>query len=52
LTLDYFVSNAGFDDFLREFRKEYEELDRRCDAVRESEREIGTFAGFGIRDQD
>jgi len=55
LTLDYFVSKAGFDDFLREFRQEYKELDRRCDAVRECEREIGTFTalgGFGIPDQD
>jgi hypothetical protein len=46
LTLDYFVSEAGFDDFLREFRREYEELDRRCNVVRESEREIGAFTAL------
>jgi hypothetical protein len=46
VTLDYFVSEAGFDDFLREFRREYEELDRRCNVVRESEREIGAFTAL------
>jgi len=46
LTLDYFVSKAGFDDFLREFQPEYKALDRRCDQVRESEREIGSFTAL------
>lgn len=47
VTLDYFVSKAGFDDFLREFWQEYEALDRRCDGVRGSEREIGVFTALG-----
>jgi hypothetical protein len=47
VTVDYFVSKAGFDDFLREFREEYEALDRRCDGVRGSEREIGVFTALG-----
>lgn len=47
LTLDYFVSQAGFDAFLRDFHQEYEALDRRCDGVRESEREIGAFVALG-----
>jgi len=47
VTLDYFVSRAGFDDFLREFREEYEALNRRCDGVRSSEREIGVFTALG-----
>jgi hypothetical protein len=47
LTVDYFSSKAGFDDFMREVRQEYEALDRRCDAVRDSEREIGDFTGLG-----
>jgi hypothetical protein len=47
VTLDYFASKAGFEDFLREFREEYEALDRRCDGVRGSEREIGVFTALG-----
>jgi hypothetical protein len=47
LTLDYFVSQAGYDDFRREFRQEYDALDRRCDGVREGEREIGPFTALG-----
>ena len=47
VTVDYFVSKAGFDDFLREFRQEYEALDRRCEGVRGSEREIGVFTAQG-----
>jgi hypothetical protein len=47
VTLDYFVSQTGFDAFLRDFRQEYEALDRRCDSVRESEREIGAFVALG-----
>jgi quinol monooxygenase YgiN len=47
VTLDYFASQAGFDDFMREYRQEYMALDRRCDGVRESEREIGVFTALG-----
>ena len=47
VTVDSFVSQAGYEDFLREFRQEYEALDRRCDGVRQSEKEIGTFAALG-----
>ena len=47
VTVDYFSSKAGFDDFLREFRPEYGALDRRCEGVRESEREIGAFTALG-----
>jgi quinol monooxygenase YgiN len=47
VTLDYFTSRAGYDDFRREFRQEYEALDRRCDGVTQSEREIGCFTALG-----
>jgi hypothetical protein len=47
VTIDYFSSKAGFDDFLREFRQEYEALDRRCDGVIGSEKEIGAFTALG-----
>lgn len=47
VTLDYFVSQAGFDRFLRDFRQEYEALDRRSDCVRAYEREIGAFVDLG-----
>ena len=43
LTIDYFVSEAAFGDFLREFSQEYQALDRRCDNLCQSEREIGAF---------
>lgn len=47
VTVDSFVSQAGYEDFLREFRQEYEALDRRCDGVRQSEKEIGAFTALG-----
>jgi len=47
VTLDYFVSEAGYIDFLREFRQEYDALDRRCDGLREGEKEIGAFTALG-----
>ena len=47
ITIDYFSSKAGFDEFLREFRQEYQALDRRSDGVRASEREIGAFVALG-----
>src|SRR5689334_20543875 len=47
VTLDYFVSEAGCADFLREFRQEYDALDRRCEAVRASQNEIGAFTALG-----
>jgi quinol monooxygenase YgiN len=47
LTMDYFASKAGYDDFKREFGQEYEALDRRCDGLSESEREIGCFTSLG-----
>jgi hypothetical protein len=47
LTMDYFASKAGYDDFLHEFRQEYEALDRRCDGVVQSEREVGAFLALG-----
>lgn len=47
VTMDYFASKTGYDDFRREFRQEYEALDRRCDGVSESEREIGCFTALG-----
>jgi quinol monooxygenase YgiN len=47
VTIDSFASKQGYDDFVREFRQEYEALDRRCDGVSESEREIGCFTALG-----
>lgn len=47
VTVDSFASQAGYEDFLREFRQEYEALDRRCDGVRQSEKEIGAFTALG-----
>ena len=47
VTLDYFASEAGYIDFLREFRQEYDALDRRCAGLREGEKEIGAFTALG-----
>ena len=47
VTLDHFSSKAAYDDFRRELQQEYEALDRRCSAVTESEREIGSFTALG-----
>ena len=47
LTIDYFASQAGFDDFMREFRQEYDALDLRGNGVLEYEKEIGAFAALG-----
>ena len=47
VTVDYFVSEAAFAAFLKEFRGEYDALDRRCEAVRASEGSIGSFLNRG-----
>lgn len=47
VTLDYFTSKAAYQDFRRELQQEYEALDRRCDGLIESEREIGAFTALG-----
>jgi hypothetical protein len=47
VTVDYFVSQAAFDAFLREFREEYDVLDRRCERVRAFERPVGSFTNHG-----
>ena len=47
VTVDYFSSKAGFDDFVRELRQEYEALDRRSDGLTDSQREIGAFTALG-----
>lgn len=47
LTIDYFASKAGFDDFMREFRQEYDALDLRSDGLLENEKEIGVFTALG-----
>jgi heme-degrading monooxygenase HmoA len=44
VTVDYFVSQAAFQAFLKEFGEEYEALDQRCEAVCASEKRIGSFA--------
>lgn len=47
VTVDYFSSQAGFDDFMRELRQEYEALDRRSDGLTDSQSEIGSFTALG-----
>ncbi len=47
VTVDYFVSQPAFDEFLKEFREEYDALDRRCERVRASEQPVGSFTNHG-----
>jgi len=44
ITMDTFTSQQAFTVFLEQFRKEYEALDRRCQDLRASEENIGSFA--------
>jgi heme-degrading monooxygenase HmoA len=44
ITVDYFASQTAFQEFLKEFREQYDELDRRGEAVCASEQRIGSFA--------
>ena len=43
LTIDRWSSPAAFDDFRRDFAQEYEETDRRCAELTESETRVGIF---------
>ena len=47
VTVDYFVSQAAFDEFLKEYRGEYDALDRRCERVRAFEQPLGSFTNHG-----
>ena len=47
VTVDYFVSQPAFDEFLKEFREEYDALDRRCKRVRTFEQPVGSFINHG-----
>jgi hypothetical protein len=48
VTIDYFASQSGFQAFLKEFREDYDALDRRCESVCASEKRMGSFATVGI----
>ena len=43
MTFDYWHSPADWQSFRNEFAREFEELDRRCEAFTTVEREIGRF---------
>ncbi|HLB89177.1 MAG: hypothetical protein AUH86_12365 [Acidobacteria bacterium 13_1_40CM_4_58_4] len=47
ITVDYFVSRSSFDEFLKEFREEYDALDRHCERVRAFEKPVGSFTNHG-----
>jgi hypothetical protein len=47
LTVDYFVSEAAYLEFVQEFCAEYDALERRSEAVRASENAIGSFINYG-----
>ena len=47
VSVDYFSSKAGFDDFMRDVLQEYDALDRRSDGLTDSQREIGAFTALG-----
>lgn len=43
LSLDFWISQEAYDAFRREHRAKYKSLDRKCEELTESEREIGRF---------
>jgi quinol monooxygenase YgiN len=47
LTVDSWENEASFKDFKREFGREYEALDKRCEALTEEERCLGWFETVG-----
>jgi heme-degrading monooxygenase HmoA len=49
LTIDRWHSREDFDRFHLRFRAEYEELDRKCEAVTLEEKRIGDFSLPGPR---
>jgi heme-degrading monooxygenase HmoA len=46
VTIDTFTSQPAFTAFLEQFGKEYEALDRRCQELRASEENIGSFTNI------
>lgn len=50
LTLDRWTDATSWDGFRHAWRREYEELDRECEALVASEREIGTLRRVQIED--
>jgi heme-degrading monooxygenase HmoA len=47
ITVDYFASQPAFQEFLKEFREEYDALDRMGESVCASEKRLGSFANVG-----
>jgi len=47
ITVDYFVSQPAFDEFLKQFRAEYDALDHQCERVRAFETPVGSFTNYG-----
>jgi heme-degrading monooxygenase HmoA len=43
LSLDFWISQESYDAFRRQHLAEYKSLDRKCEKLTESEREIGRF---------
>lgn len=47
LTVDEWTSREAYEEFKQSFLKEYQELDRKCEPLTESETPIGSFVRFG-----
>lgn len=43
LTLDFWTSKQAYDRFREQHLSEYEAIDKKCEDLTESEREIGSF---------
>ena len=52
LTLDYWASAAAYESFKRKRGGEYEVIDRDCEGLTESEKEVGRFRGLDDRGVD
>ena len=43
LTMDFWFSQAAYSEFRRQHAAEYKAIDEQCEALTESEKELGTF---------
>jgi len=47
MTVDFWTSQAAYENFRRRHASEYEAIDARCESLTESEREVGSYVKVG-----
>jgi hypothetical protein len=51
VTLDFWTSQAAYDEFRKRHRSKYKAIDQKCEELTESEREIGKFVRLQGKDK-